>query len=51
MNKVVFTQDRVVMAVVDPSGYGEMEIISKLLIGNTFYPKISHIKLLNPEMQ
>ena len=43
MNKTVSTQDRVFMAVVGPSGCGKKELIFKMLIGRTFYPKFNHI--------
>ena len=51
MNKIISTQDRVFMAVVGPSGCGKTELIFKLLIGNTFYPKINNIIFLYREMQ
>ena len=51
MNKNISTQDRVFMAVVGPSDCGKTELIFKMLIGNTFYPKFNHIIILYREMQ
>ena len=51
MNKIISTQDRVFMAVVGPSGCGKTELIFKMLIGNTFYPKFNNIIFLYREMQ
>ena len=51
MNKIISTQDRVFMAVVGPSGCGNTELIFKMLIGNTFYPKFNNIISLYREMQ
>ena len=51
MNKVISTQDRVFMAVVEPSGCGKTELIFKMLSGNTFYPKFNNIIFLYREMQ
>ena len=49
MNQIISTQDRVV--VVRPSGCGKTELIFKLLIENTFYPKFNNIIFLYREMQ
>ena len=51
MNKIISTQDRVFMAVVEPSGCGKTELIFKMLSGNTFYSKFNHIIFLYREMQ
>ena len=51
MNKVISTQDRVFMAVGGPSGCGKTEIIFKMLIADTFYPKFNNIIFLYREMQ
>ena len=51
MNKIISTQGRVFMAVVGPSGCGKTELIFKMLIGNTFYPKFNNIIFLYREMQ
>ena len=51
MNKTISTQDRVFMAVVGPSGCGNTELIFKMLIGSTFYPKFNIIIFLYREMQ
>ena len=51
MNKMIFTQDSVFMAVVVPSGCGKTELIFKMLSRNTFYPKYNNIIFLYREMQ
>ena len=51
MNKIISTQDRVIMAVVGPSGCGKTELIFEMLIANTFYPKFNNIIFLYREMQ
>ena len=51
MDKIISTQDRVFMAVVGPSGCGKKELIFKMLIGSTFYPKFDNIIFLYREMQ
>ena len=43
MNKIISMQDRVFMAVVGPSGCGKTELVFKMLIANTFYPKNNNI--------
>ena len=39
------------MAVVGPSGFGKTELVFKMLIGSTFYPKFNNIIYLYGEMQ
>ena len=51
MNKIISTQDRVFMVVVGLSGCGKTDLIFKMLIANTFYPKFNSIKFLYREMQ
>ena len=51
MNNIISTQDRVFMAVVGPSGFGKTELIFKMLIGSTFYPKFNNKIFLYREMQ
>ena len=43
MNKIIDTSTRLFMAVVGTSGSGKTELISKLLIGRTFYPKFGRV--------
>ena len=51
MNKVIDTSTRIFMAIVGPSGSGKTELILKLLMGNTFYPKFGTVLYLYKEMQ
>ena len=51
MNKVIDTSTRNFMAIVGPSGSGKTELILKLLMGNTFYPKFGTVLYLYKEMQ
>ena len=51
MNKIIFTSDRVFMAVVGPSGSGKTQLIQKMLAGSTFYPKYSKIYYFYREYQ
>lgn len=51
MNKVIFTNERVFMAVVGPSGSGKTELIYKMLRGSTFYPKFEKIYFFYRENQ
>ena len=51
MNKVIDTSTRIFMAIVGPSGSGKTELILKLLMGNTFYPKFRTVLYLYKEMQ
>ena len=51
MNKVIDTSTRIFMAIVGPSGSGKTELILKLLMGNTFYPKFGTVLYLFKEMQ
>ena len=51
MNKIISTKDRVFMAVVGPSGCGKTELIFKMLIANTFYPKFNNTIFLYRKMQ
>ena len=51
MNKVIDTSTRIFMAIVGPSGSGKTELILKLLMGNTFYPKLGTVLYLYKEMQ
>ena len=51
MNKVIDTSKRIFMAIVGPSGSGQTELILKLLMGNTFYPKIGTVLYLYKEME
>ena len=51
MNKIIYTQDRVFLAIVGPSGSGKTELFFKKLSGNRFYPKFNHITFLYREMQ
>ena len=51
MNKIISTQDRAFMGIVGPSGCGKTELIFKMLIGNTFYPKFNNIVFLYREKQ
>ena len=50
-NKIIDTSKRVFMAIVGPSGSGKRELIVKLLMGNTFYPKFGTVLYLYKEMQ
>ena len=43
MNKVILTDRRLFMAVVGPSGCGKTQLIYRMLIGNTFYPKYDKV--------
>ena len=40
MNKIIFTNDRVFMALVGPSGSGKTQLVFQMLFGGTFYPQI-----------
>lgn len=51
MNKVIFTQERIFMAVVGPSGSGKTQLIYKMLVDNTFYPKFKTIYYFYMEWQ
>ena len=51
MNKVIDTSTRVFMAVVGPSGSGKTELIFKILMENTFYPKFGTVLYLYKEIQ
>ena len=51
MNKMIDTSTRIFMAIVGPSGSGKTELILKLLMGNTFYPKFGTVLYLYKEMQ
>ena len=51
MNTVIDTSTRIFMAIVGPSGSGKTELILKLLMGNTFYPKFGTVLYLYKEMQ
>ena len=51
MNKVIDTSTRIFMAIVGPSGSGKIELILKVLMGNTFYPKFGTVLYLYKEMQ
>ena len=51
MNKVIDISTRVFMAIVGPSGSGKTELIFKLLMGNTFYPKFETVLYLYKDMQ
>ena len=51
MNKIISTQDRVFMAVVEPSSCGKAELIFKMLNGNTSYPKFNNIIFFYREIQ
>ena len=51
MNKVIDTSTRIFMAIVGPSGSGKTDLILKLLMGNTFYPKFGTVLYLYKEMQ
>ena len=51
MNKVIDTSTRVFMAIVGPSGSGKTELIFKILMGNTFYPKFGTILYLYKNIQ
>lgn len=51
MNKVIFTNDRVLMAIVGPSGSGKTQLIFQMLLNYTFYPKIQSIYYFYREYQ
>ena len=46
MNKIIFTTDRVFMALVGPSGTEKTQLIIKMLQGHTFYPKVNPVCFL-----
>ena len=51
MNKIIFTTDRVFMALVGPSGTGKTHLIFRMLQGHTFYPKVEPIYFFYKEYQ
>lgn len=51
MNKIIFTNDRMFMAVVGPSGSGKSELIYKMLKGGTFSPPFEKIYFFYQEYQ
>lgn len=51
MNKIIPTYDRIFMAVVGPSGSGKTQLIFKMLVGNTFYPKFDNMIFFYKEFQ
>ena len=51
MNKVIFTENRLFMAIVGPSGSGKTRLIHQMLTGNTFYPKYDRIFFFYQEYQ
>ena len=51
MNKIIPTYDRIFMAVVGPSGAGKTQLIFKMLVGNTFYPKFDNMIFFYKEFQ
>ena len=51
MNKVVFTDSRVFMAVVGPRGCGKTRLVKDMLTSHTFYPQFEAIYYLYEESQ
>ena len=51
MNKIINTETRVFMALVGPSGSGKSQLIHKMLIGGTFYPKFEKTYFFYQEFQ
>ena len=51
MNKIIFTNPRLFMAVVGPSGCGKTRLVFEMLLGSTFHPKYSKIFYFYQEYQ
>ena len=51
MNKIIDKSTRLFMAVVGPSGSGKTELIFKLLIGKSFYPKYERVLIFYKAIQ
>ena len=51
MTKLIDTLTRFFMAIVGPSGSEKTELIFKILMGNTSYPKLGTVLYLYKEMQ
>ncbi len=51
MNRLIFTEDRLFMAIVGPSGSGKTQLIYRMLTGNTFYPSFNKIYFFYQEYQ
>ncbi len=51
MNKIIFTNERLFMAMVGPSGSGKTQLIFDMLRGDTFWPNIKKVYFFYQEYQ